>query len=291
MAGLMSRFLNEWQRRSALLGTRAIGVLWGESFPFWYVSEYPKSGGTWLGKMLASYLDIPLPQHSRLPIAMKAVLHNHWRYSPRLRRVFYLYRDGRDIMVSFYFHRMRAIQQDVLSPYQKRMRRRYAKAFGENFDPQDTASNLPAFIELEMKKPRSSRISWPEHIRQWCLPKKDHIAYLSYEELLSDPHEALSRALSVFVDTPPDHRLLDEVIDRYSFARMTKRKPGQEDRSSFIRKGVAGDWKNHFTREAAEVFRHHAGDTLIQLGYEKDDEWVKQCPKDPEELRRKQAPD
>jgi hypothetical protein len=287
----MRKLLNEWLKRTAFLETKAIGVLWGESFPFWYVSEYPKSGGTWLGKMLASYLDIPLPQYSRLPIAMKAVLHNHWRYSPRLRRVFYLYRDGRDIMVSFYFHRMRAIQQDVLGPYQKRMRRRYAKAFGESFEPQDTASNLPAFIELEMTKPHSSRTSWPEHIRQWCLPKKDHVAYLSYEELLSDPHETLSRALSVFVDTPPDHQLLDEVIDRYSFVRMTKRKPGQEDRSSFIRKGVAGDWKNHFTREAADVFRHHAGDTLIQLGYEKDDEWVKQCPKDPEELRRKRTRD
>jgi hypothetical protein len=284
MASPAGKFVTEWLRRSAAFGTKAIGMLWGEHFPFWYISEYPKSGGTWLGKMIASYLDIPLPQHSKLPVAMKAVLHNHWRYSPRLRRVFYLYRDGRDIMVSFYFHRMRAIQQDVLSPYQERMRKRYARAFGDGFEPQDTPKNLPAFIELEMTKPRSSRISWPEHIRQWSLPHKDHVAYLSYEELLSDPHETLSRALSTFLDTPLDHQLLDEIIERYSFARMTKRKPGQEDRSSFIRKGVAGDWANHFTREAAEVFHRHAGETLIQLGYEKDADWVTRCPEAAQEL-------
>jgi hypothetical protein len=55
--------------------------------------------------------------------------------------------------------------------------------------------------------------------------------------------------------------------------RATGRAPGQEDRTNFIRKGVVGDWVNHFSREAAEVFDWLAGDTLVSLGYEPDRGW------------------
>ena len=57
-------------------------------------------------------------------------------------------------------------------------------------------------------------------------------------------------------------------------ARQTGRAPGAEDRGSFIRKGVAGDWVNHFTRETAELFDELAGDALVALGYESDRGWA-----------------
>ena len=53
------------------------------------------------------------------------------------------------------------------------------------------------------------------------------------------------------------------------------RKAGDEDRSSFIRKGVAGDWVNHFTKDTSKLFQELAGDALLALGYEKDPEWWK----------------
>ena len=55
---------------------------------------------------------------------------------------------------------------------------------------------------------------------------------------------------------------------------MTKRNPGEEAKS-FIRKGIAGDWKNKFSPEACEMFNKYAGGALIKVGYEKDDSWVK----------------
>ena len=56
---------------------------------------------------------------------------------------------------------------------------------------------------------------------------------------------------------------------------MTKREAGKEDRNNFLRKGIAGDWKNHFNEEAANIFHHYAGETLIKLGYEINDDWAK----------------
>jgi len=59
-----------------------------------------------------------------------------------------------------------------------------------------------------------------------------------------------------------------------SFEKLSRgRERGQEDPSSFYRKGVAGDWKNHFSKEDRRVFKEEAGELLIRLGYEDDLDW------------------
>jgi hypothetical protein len=55
---------------------------------------------------------------------------------------------------------------------------------------------------------------------------------------------------------------------------MAGRKRGEEDQFSFLRKGIVGDWRNHFSAEAAVVFDAHAGSALIELGYEPDRSWI-----------------
>jgi len=36
---------------------------------------------------------------------------------------------------------------------------------------------------------------------------------------------------------------------------------------------VAGDWRNVFTEEDKRIFKEAAGDLLVELHYEKDNEW------------------
>lgn len=43
--------------------------------------------------------------------------------------------------------------------------------------------------------------------------------------------------------------------------------------SSTFRKGLIGDWKNHFTRKHVEAFKDEAGDWLEEIGYEDDANW------------------
>jgi hypothetical protein len=67
---------------------------------------------------------------------------------------------------------------------------------------------------------------------------------------------------------------VERCIEATSFERLSKgRKRGEEDSSSFHRKGVAGDWRGVFTERDKEVFKEAAGELLIQLGYERDDDW------------------
>ncbi|MCA1847755.1 MAG: sulfotransferase domain-containing protein [Actinobacteria bacterium] len=64
------------------------------------------------------------------------------------------------------------------------------------------------------------------------------------------------------------------IVEEFSFERQAGRRPGEEDRGSFLRKGVVGDWRNYFSPEAREMFDRYAGDELILLGYERDRAWV-----------------
>src|SRR5215204_1999399 len=98
-------------------------------------------------------------------------------------------------------------------------------------------------------------------------------AEVRYEGLLQSPEEELARLLA-FLGAATDDEVVKRCVDAASFEKLSKgRKRGEEDPSSFFRKGVAGDWRNTFTEEDRRVFKEVAGDLLIKLGYEKDRDW------------------
>jgi len=62
------------------------------------------------------------------------------------------------------------------------------------------------------------------------------------------------------VDLTPD--TVDEVA-RNTFSADSKT----------FRKGLIGDWQNHFTDEHVAAFKEETGDWLVELGYEPDGDW------------------
>lgn len=58
-------------------------------------------------------------------------------------------------------------------------------------------------------------------------------------------------------------------------ARESRTLPGfeKEDPTSFFRCGAVADWKNYFTDDVRRWFKEEAGDLLMQLEYEKNDQW------------------
>jgi hypothetical protein len=94
-----------------------------------------------------------------------------------------------------------------------------------------------------------------------------------YEDLLVRPNEEIERLLG-FLGVDTNERLVESCVNSASFEKLSRgRQRGQEDPSSFYRKGVAGDWRNYFTEEDRRVFKEEAGELLIQLGYEEDLDW------------------
>lgn len=79
--------------------------------------------------------------------------------------------------------------------------------------------------------------------------------------------------LSFQLQTIPYDRVLGIVYEN-DFQKKTRgRAIGEENVKSHYRKGVAGDWKNHFKQEHIDYFKHNYNDLLIKLGYEVNDHW------------------
>lgn len=270
----MSERILQQMRRASNLVNRFVANRYGSRMPWYFVVEYPKSGGTWLGRMIADVLNLPFPQRSVFPLGHPAVLHSHWNYMPRLRSVVYIERDGRDIMVSAFFHKMRLLL-NAPPKTQQAMRRDLEHILGGPFDHTDARTHLPAFIEHLFKHPWGARMTWVEHIDQWHpADGRPHVAYVSYEQLRTEPCEHLKRVVEAISDKSIEDWRIESAVDKFSIERQTGRQAGQEDPRHFIRKGVVGDWKNHFSPEAASIFDRLAGETLVRLGYEPDRSWA-----------------
>lgn len=112
-----------------------------------------------------------------------------------------------------------------------------------------------------------------DRIRQ-CLGQKKNIINTRYEDLRYNGGEELNRIVTQLTGSPISQDRATAIAEKFSFENMSGRKPGQENLNSFFRKGLVGDWKNNFNREAREMFSQYAGNELIKLGYETDLSWV-----------------
>jgi hypothetical protein len=65
------------------------------------------------------------------------------------------------------------------------------------------------------------------------------------------------------------------IVDRHRFSQKAGgRERGVEDAHNHYRKGVAGDWRNHFEPVHVEYFKRNYNDLLLRLGYETDPHWA-----------------
>lgn len=228
------------------------------------LTEYPKSGGTWLSQMMASALDIPYPRN-RLPHWGSQIIHGcYLTVSPNIDTVV-VWRDGRDTMVSYYYHIM--FDKPITSA---KFGAKLKKALDVN-DPKDITTIMPRFIEWAFTGGYPG-YSWSDFVNRWYGRKG--IVFTSYEAVTENPARELRKVLDHFDRKHVSDQEIASIVEAYSFQKQTNRKPGEEDPWSFVRKGIVGDWQNVFDRECREMFNRFAGRELKLLGYEPNDDWI-----------------
>jgi hypothetical protein len=256
-------FSRIYEKENELIRAGMVHLLSG-TLPLYVVNEFPKSGGTWVGQMLGRALGVPFPRN-RLPVLRPSIMHGHYLNPRGIKNAVVAWRDGRDVMVSWYH------QQLILHEWNERQVSRSRRELPLE-DYTDVYGNLPAFIEYAFTRPHSPRFSWTEFVRRWH-GRKD-ATHVRYEDLRRDTAGELQRVILGLTGKRLSLEAATSIAEEFSFERQAGRQPGEENKRSFLRKGVVGDWRSHFSPEARETFDRYAGDELILLGYEQDRAWV-----------------
>ncbi len=252
-----------YERANELVRAGMVHLLSGR-MPLYVVNEFPKSGGTWVGQMLGRALGVPFPRN-RFPVPRTSIMHGHY-LSPRgMENVVVVWRDGRDVMVSWYH------QQLVPHEFNERQVARSRKELPLR-DYGDVYSNLPAFIEYSFTRPHSPAFSWTDFVRRWH--PREGAVHVRYEDLRRDAAGELRRMVASLTGKELGSEEAAAIADEFSFERQSGRPSGQENKGSFLRKGIVGDWRDQFSPEARRVFDRYAGEELVTLGYERDRSWV-----------------
>lgn len=243
--------------------------------PVTFVLGYPRSGTTWITSLVSEITGVPFVEASLTPVLGPCVYHGHEPVRGKYERAVYVLRDGRDAMVSLYFHLHSGVGAEINGKKRERW-------YGGTDDPDDVARRLPDFIQDQMNEPHGTSLNWADHVSTFLDLDNQNIAFVRYESMLEEPVAHLESALeSSFLSSVNTQRIRD-AVEKLQFERYAKRERGEEDRSSFHRKGIAGDWRNYFGREAAKTFDQYAGDVLVDAGYEGDRSWVEEVPELPQ---------
>ena len=254
--------------------TWQLGKRFPKTIPLVFVVGYPKSGTTWACQLAAAYLRMPFPRRSLIPIGFPAVVHGHELVEKEYPYCIYVIRDGRDVMTSLFYH----IRRLLLDGERRFLPKDEHSIYLDAEDQETVRKNFPRFLESQIETTVGCKTSWSRHVESYLQCERSQVACLKYEELLTGDAEALSRELAKLDGKDPSTDRAKFILEDYSFANTSGRKPNTEDKSSFMRKGIAGDWRNHFNRESAQIFDHHCGKALLEVGYEQDRSWIENLP-------------
>ncbi|XP_010592458.1 sulfotransferase 1E1 isoform X1 [Loxodonta africana] len=109
--------------------------------------------------------------------------------------------------------------------------------------------------------------SWYKHVKSWWEKSKSpNILFLFYEDMHEDIRKEVIKVIH-FLGREPSEELVETIVNHTSFQEM-KNNPTtnytaipdefmNQKVSPFMRKGIVGDWKNHFTVALNERFDMH----------------------------------
>jgi hypothetical protein len=254
-----------------------LGYAWRQPQMKVLVNGSPKTGTTWMLKMVES-----LPGYRTVgnfdgqieryrDVQPGEVVHGHDWYTPELAgiladrdiRVILMVRDPRDQLVSRLFHILRVTNH----------------AWHQRLKALSLDDALLLLMEGREEQGLPGMRTMIELTQSWLNGGADAVC-VRYEELLGETEREFRRVLEHLRVSAPNS-LVQAIVSRNQFERMTNgrrfwrqgRKQGQADPNSHFRKGITGDWKNHFKEVHILKFKEVAGDKLVELGYERSLDW------------------
>ena len=243
-----------------------------------FVITYPKSGTVWLSAILSSITKpngssegpimgetgplFEIANHEKLEVAPSPrymVTHLQSELLPYSSdnsvKYIYLARNPRDVVVSYYHF----MSQTSMGPV------------SFNFD-----GTWDEFVEYFMKG-NLPYGSYFDHVVEWWSRKdNENVLFLKYEELKKD-FKGQAKIIGEFLGFKLSDEEAEAVEQECTFEAMKKKSNNTKfakmfKRSSHLRKGIVGDWKNHFSdaqlEEFNQLYKSRMGDTGLEFEFE-----------------------
>jgi hypothetical protein len=231
-----------------------------------FLVSYPKSGNTWLRFLLANLLKSNnelinfhnvhnyCPEWERHSETIKSlssprIIKSHQQYNPKIKKIVYLIRDGRDVYVSYY---------------------NYLRSEGHIYQQMSFTEFLETY--------HFPYGYWSDHVNSWLnstiSQTKDRFHIVYYEDMLDNPLSILSK-LANFIGLSTDTKNLKQAIENSSFEKMQNieqkfgRKYSNENSGNFVRKGTPGEWFEYFGDKEYQILENRNELKMLEnLGYD-----------------------
>jgi len=224
-----------------------------------YLISFPRSGCTWIRYILACVLCGRIIEREKLSVLFPD-LHRLELYDPSQKmpfvlykshfshykdyedkKIIYLYRDGRDVALSYYYFKYFEGTEKAFSQYLK-----------------------DEFISIGIKRYGGT---WKEHVESWAFKKDKKIFIINYEELYANTFQVI-RNVVTFLRLNTTDDWIQEIIKftNINYWRKISRKAGWYDKQIGL-KGEPGGWKKEFSQSDLDLFWNWAGDLMKELNY------------------------
>jgi hypothetical protein len=225
------------------------------------LTEYPKSGGSWITSLIGDAFAIPKRDIYIRPGFDLFDISNHPWYKggelfdfptrsvikshelPESQAIdfdatyLHVVRDGRDVIVSrWFFDKDFMVKNGIVS------------SFDVDFD---------SYLEEKATE-------WAAYVNAW-LDRK--VVTVKYEDFLSAPEASLSATIKAVTGVDLPRSDIASAVAQHTKEKFAASLGKTFKHNTFVRKGVAGDWKNHFSAFHSERFAAIAGDAMRRLGY------------------------
>ena len=166
---------------------------------------------------------------------------------------YFIYRDPRDMLVSQVFFATDMHEEHGMHDYYKSL-----PDFAARLNVAITGIDRDGLKMVSVKQRYEGVFQWLEQKNTMCL---------RFEDLINNRDATLLAMLDEVEKTgykipSPREKALAVLVDAI-----------QPKKSHTFRSGKTGGWKQHFTDEHRKLFKEVAGDLLVRLGYEKNNDW------------------
>jgi hypothetical protein len=238
-----------------------------------FLVSYPRSGNNWTRFLVANLLEPGDPISFANIRARVPLVYNHTRrelerlprprflatheyFDPRYKRIVYIMRDPRDVVVSLYHLNLRQRLIEDGYPWDRYVRR-FLAGDVPHWGPWTWADNVLSWVATRVKSPGFLLLRYEDMLER----TENEVARLAQFLGLSRTREQLAGAIA----SSAAERMRgfeQEVADRWVAASKARRDV------PFVRTAVSGSWRNFLSDEVVADLECAWGQVMKLFGYE-----------------------